>query len=167
MKKLLYGLLTLAILLGSSYAVVAAPGPGGPGGPGGPAGILPMVLTLGLTDAQKHDVAVLLKKYEAKFEAGMEAMHTALQGLGDVMRSDSGNEKLVREACRKLAAASEELAVLSGKQMAEVKALLTPDQIKRMEEQIPPPPPAPKKGQVNPMRALEDEWINAHAGTGK
>ena len=36
MKKLLYGLLTLAILAGSGYAVAAGPfGPGGPGGPGG------------------------------------------------------------------------------------------------------------------------------------
>jgi len=125
-----------------------------------------MVLSLGLTDAQKHDVAVLLQKYEAKFQAGGSAIHAAFEELGDVMRSDPGNEKLVRAACRKLAAASEELAVLRGKQMAEVKALLTPAQVKLLDEQA-PPPPAPKKERVNPMRALEQEWINAHAGTAK
>jgi len=170
MKRLMYGLLTLAILIGSSYAVAAAPGPGGPGGPGGPDGpgsILPMVLTLDLTDAQKHDVAVLLKKYEGKFDEGMKAIHEAFKTLGDVMHKDPGNEQMIREACRKLASASEEMAVQRGKELSEVKALLTPAQLKRMEELAPPPPPEPKEGRVNPMRALVNDWINAHAGAGK
>ena len=126
-----------------------------------------MVLTLNLTDAQKHDVAVLLKKYESKFEAGMTAMHEAFKTLGDVMHKDPGNEQMVREACRKLASASEELAVLRGKELAETKALLTPAQLKLLEEQTPPPPPEQKKDRINPMKALVDEWINAHAGSGK
>lgn len=162
MKKLLYGLLTLVLLFGTSAVVAAAPGPGGPGGPGS---ILPMVLPLGLSNAQKHDVAVLLKKYDAKFRSGGDAIHAAFEELGNVMRSDPGNEKLVRAACRKLAAASEEMAVLRGKQMAEVKALLTPAQTKLLDEQA-PPPPARRKHFMNPLRALEQEWINAHAGTG-
>ena len=126
-----------------------------------------MVLTLGLTDAQKHDVAVLLKKSMEKFESGNVAMHEAFKGLGDVMHNDPGNEELVRQACRKLAAVGEEMAVARGKLMAEIKALLTPEQVKRMEEQAPPPPPEPKKGWINPMQALVNDWIDAHAGTGK
>jgi periplasmic protein CpxP/Spy len=170
MKKFLYGLLTLAILIGSGYAVAAGPigpgGPGGPGGPHGPDGMLGMVLTLGLTDAQKHDVAVILKKSRADFDRDVEAMREALKAIHDVMRNDPGNEQLVRQASRKIASAGEELAVLRGKVSAEIKALLSKEQLKRLEEQAPPPPDA-SKPPVPPMRVLVDEWIDAHAGPAK
>lgn len=176
MKKLLYGLLTLMILIGSGYAVAAGPGgpggpgpgPGGPGGPGSPEGVLSMILPLGLTDAQKHDVAVILKKYQEKFDADHDPMHEAMKGLGDVMRTDPGNEQLIRQACRKIAAAGEEMAVQRGKLLAEVKAVLTPEQVKKLDELAPPPPPKPRKDRpAPPFRALVDEWIAAHTGQGK
>lgn len=174
MKKLLSGLLTLVVLIGAGSALAGGPGgpggpgPGGPGGPGSPEGVLSMVLPLGLTDAQKHDVAVILKKSLDKFDADRAAMHESMKGLGDVMRSDPGNEQLVRQACRKIAAAAEERAVASGKLLAEVKAVLTPEQIKKLEEMAPPPPPRPGKDRpLPPLRSLVDEWIVAHAGQGK
>lgn len=167
MKKLGYGLLTLAILIGSSYAVAAGPlGPGGPGGPHGPDGVLGMVLGLGLTDAQKHDVAVILKKSRGVFDKDAAAMHEALRAMGEVMRTAPGNEQLVRQASRQIAAAGEELAVLRGKVVAEVTALLTKEQRKRLDEMAPPPPGA-RKPPVHPMRVLVDEWIDAHAGPAK
>jgi len=165
MRKVLNGLLALVILVGSSQAALAWPGPG-PGGPGGPEGILSMVLSLDLTEAQKHDVAVILKKYQAKFDSGAQAAHEAMRGVGDVMRKDPGNEAQVREACRKAAASFEEMAVLGGKLVTEVKAVLTPAQLKQLDDNA-PPPPEPRKHRVPPFRILVDEWINAHAGAGK
>jgi len=162
MKKLLYGMLTLAILIGSAYAVAAGPGPGGPGGPG-PEGLLGRLLTLKLTEAQKHDVAVILKKNRPTFETSISTMHEAFGSMRDVMRKDSSNEQLVRQASRKISAAAEDLAVLGGKVEAEILAVLTPDQRKQWAEQdVPPPQP---KERFHAGRELVNEWIDTHAGT--
>ena len=82
MKKLLYGMLSLAILVGSAYAVAAGPmPPGGPGGPG-PEGLLNRLLSLKLTDTQKHDVAVVLKKSRKAVESAVQAMERGEADFG-------------------------------------------------------------------------------------
>ena len=161
MKKVLNSLLTLVILVGSAYAVAAGPGPGGPGGPG-PEGLLGRLLSLKLTDAQKHDVALILKKNKSAFQSGMTAMREAMDGLRTVMQNDPGNEQAVRQASRKLAVAGEELAVLRGRTEAETLALLTPEQRKQWQETVPPPPPM--KERVHAGRELVNDWIDTHAG---
>jgi len=166
MKKVLYGMLTLVILIGSAYAVAAGPGPGpGPGGPGGPGpeGLLGRLLSLKLADAQKHDVALILKKSRGAFESGMGAMREAMEGLHAVMRSDPGNEQAVRQASRRLAVAGEELAVLRGRVEAEALAVLTPEQRKQWQEGAVPPPP-PIKDRAYAGRELVNDWIDTHAG---
>ncbi len=164
MKKILYAVLTLAILVGSAYAVAAGPGPGGH--MHGPEGLLKAVLSLKLTDAQKHDVAVILKNHRAQFETNAQAMGEAFKGVREVMRSDPGNEQLVRQASRKVAAAGEEMAVLRGKVVAELKAVLTPEQRKLWEDQT-EPLPGHFKERLHAGRELVNEWIDAHAGQGK
>jgi Spy/CpxP family protein refolding chaperone len=158
MKKLLYGLLTLAILIGSAYAVAAGPGPGGPGGP-----LLGRLLALKLTEAQKHDVAVILKKNRPAFQSAMEATREAFGSMRDVMRNDPGNEQLVRQASRKVAAAGEELAVLRGKAEAQALAVLTPEQRKQWQEAETGMDPRAKE-RFDAGRELVDTWIDAHAG---
>ncbi|WP_428563281.1 MAG: Spy/CpxP family protein refolding chaperone [Solidesulfovibrio sp. DCME] len=164
MKKLCYGVLTLMILVGSAYAVAAGPGPGGPGGPG-PEGLLNRLLSLKLTDAQKHDVAVILKENRQAFRAASVAMFEAFDGMREIMRNDPGNEQLVRQASKKIADAGEELAVLRGKVEAKTLALLTPEQRKTWaEEDVPPPPKNKERFHVG--HELVNEWIDAHAGAG-
>ena len=165
MKKLFYGMLTLAILVGSAYAVAAGPGPGGPGGPG-PEGLLDRLLSLKLTDAQKHDVAIVLKRNREAFETGMAAMREAFDGMRDVMLADPGNEGSVRQASRAVAAAAEDLAVLRGKVEAAVLVLLTPEQRKMWEEAGKPPVPKDFKERFHAGRELVNDWINTHAGQG-
>ena len=163
MKKLLYGMLTLAILVGSAYAVAAGPGPGGPGGPG-PEGLLDRLLSLKLTDAQKHDVAVVFKRNRAAFESGMAAMREAFDGMRDVMRADPGNENSVRQASRAVAVAAEDMAVLRGKVEATMLTLLTPEQRKIWEETGKPPLPRDLKERFHAGRELVNDWIDTHAG---
>ncbi|EKO39400.1 MAG: P pilus assembly/Cpx signaling pathway, periplasmic inhibitor/zinc-resistance associated protein [Solidesulfovibrio magneticus str. Maddingley MBC34] len=163
MKKLFYGLLTLTILVGSAYAVAAGPGPGGPGGPG-PEGLLDRLLSLKLTDAQKHDVAVVFKNNRQAFDAGMAAMRQAFDAMGLVMRTEPGNEERVRQASRAVAAAGEDLAVLRGKVEAAVLTLLTPEQRKLWEETMPPRPPREAKERFHAGHELVNEWIDSHAG---
>jgi Spy/CpxP family protein refolding chaperone len=163
MKKLLYGILTLAVLVGSAFAVAAGPGPGGPGGPG-PEGLLDRLLSLKLTDAQKHDVAVVFKRNRGAFDAGMAAMREAFDAMGLVMRTNPGNEERVRQASRAVASAAEDMAVLRGRVEAEVLALLTLPQRKMWEETMPPQPPRDAKERVHAGRELVNEWIDTHAG---
>ena len=163
MKKLLYGVLTLAILVGSACVVAAGPGPGGPGGPG-PERLLNRLLSLKLTDAQKHDVAVLLKRNRAVFETDMGAMREAFDGMRQVMRTDPGNEADVRQASRVIGVAAEDLAVLHGKVEAALKALLTPEQRTLWDEMDRPPLPKDAKERFHAGRELVNDWIDAHAG---
>ncbi len=165
MKKLCYGLLTLAILVGSAYAVAAGPGPGGPGGPG-PEGLLNRLLSLKLSEAQKHDVAVVLKENRSAFEAAGKAMFEAFGVMHEVMRAEPGNEEKVRQAGRRIGAAGEEMAVLRGKVEAKVLAVLTPEQRKQWEEDDVPPPPKNKE-RFHAGGELVNEWVDAHAGSGK
>ena len=162
MKKVFYAVLTLAILVGSAYAVAAGPGPGGPGGPG-VEGLLGRLLSLKLTNAQQHEVAVVLKDTRPQFQTSIEAMRKAFDGMREVMRTDPGNEQRVRDASRKIAAAGEELAVLRGRVEAKTLAVLTPEQRKQYEAQLPPPPPK-AGGPFHAGRELVNEWIDAHAG---
>lgn len=167
MKKLCYGVLTLMILVGSAYAVAAGPGPCGPGGPGGPGteGLLDRLLSLKLTETQKHDVAVILKDNREAFRTAAQGMREGFEAAGEAMRTDPGNEQLVRQASKKIAAAGEELAVLRGKVMAKTMAVLTPEQRKQWAEDMPPPPK--NKERFHAGRELVNEWIDAHAGAGK
>ena len=163
MKKLLYGMLTLAILVGSAFAVAAGPGPGGPGGPG-PEGLLNRLLSLKLTDAQKHDVAVILKRNRSAFETDMATMRAAFDGMRQVMRTEPDNETSVRQASRAIGVAAEDLAVLHGKVEAALLALLSPEQRKLWDETDMPPPPKDAKERFHAGRELVNEWINLHAG---
>jgi len=164
MKKLLYGMLSLAILVGSAYAVAAGPmPPGGPGGPG-PEGLLNRLLSLKLTDTQKHDVAVVLKKSRKAVESAVQAMDTAMQGVHDVMQAEPGNESRVRQASQKVAAAAEEMLVLRGKVEAEALAVLTPEQHKQWVEQERKMFPPRDKERFHAGRELVNEWIDMHAG---
>ncbi|MHC1790695.1 Spy/CpxP family protein refolding chaperone [Solidesulfovibrio sp.] len=164
MKKLLYGMLTLVILVGSAYAVAAGPGPGGPGGPG-PEGLLSRVLALKLTDAQKHEVAVILKRNRPAFETGMAAMREAFDAMRQVMRSDPGNETAVRQASRAIGVAAEDMAVLRGKVEAAVMGRLTPEQRKIWDAAEKPPVPRDLKERFHAGRELVNDWIDTHAGT--
>lgn len=163
MKKLLYAVLTLAILVGSAFAVAAGPGPGGPGGPG-PEGLLNRLLSLKLTETQKHDVAVVLKRHRPAFETSLEAMRNAFDGMRQVMRTDPGNEAGVRQASRAVAAAAEDMAVLRGKAEAALMALLSPEQRKNWEEAEKPPFPRDAKERFHAGRELVNDWIDTHAG---
>lgn len=161
MKKACYAVLTLAILICSAYAVAAGPGPVGPGGPG-VEGLLGRLLSLKLTNAQQHEVAVVFKEMRPQFKTHGEAMRKAFDDMREVMRTDPGNEQRVREASRKIAAAGEELAVLRGRVEAKTLAVLTPEQRQQYEAQLPPPPKA--GGPFHAGRELVNEWIDAHAG---
>lgn len=165
MKKLCSGVLTLLLLVGSACAVAAWPGPGGPHGPG-PEGLLNRLLSLKLTDAQKHDVAVILKESRTAFREAGQAMRDGFDAMHEAMRADPGNEQAIRQASKKIAAAGEELAVLRGKVEAKVLAVLTPEQRKAWAEDDVPPPPKNKE-RFHAGGGLVNEWIDAHAGAGK
>lgn len=165
MKKLLYGLFTLAILIASAFAVAAGPGPGGHGGPGGPGPerLLDSLLSLKLTDAQKHDVAVILKKSRDAFETGAKAMGDAIHAMHEVMRAEPGNEEHIRAASRTVAKAAEDMAVRWGRLEADLLKVLTPEQRKLWVERMTPPAPS-AKGRRHVGHELFNDWVDAHAG---
>jgi Spy/CpxP family protein refolding chaperone len=80
------------------------------------------------TEDQKRQVADILSGQQAAFTAAAAALAEAWKGLRAQMQSDTFNEAAVRKACREVAVAGEEMAVLRAKRMSRIRAILTPEQ---------------------------------------
>jgi Spy/CpxP family protein refolding chaperone len=87
-----------------------------------------------LTDDQKKQVAGILNGYLEEMKTRTEAMKTARKTMVDVMTADGATETAVLEAYRNVASAGEALAVLRFNVTADVKKVLTDDQIATLKE---------------------------------
>lgn len=83
----------------------------------------------GLTADQKKQVADILKGYMPDMKAKTEAMKTARQAMIEAMTADDASEAAVRKAHSDVASAGEALAVLRFNITADVRKLLTKDQL--------------------------------------
>lgn len=92
------------------------------------------VFKLNLTDAQKSDIAGLLKKNQEQRRQNFESLRKAMDDLAEVSYKDGGNEAAVREAYKALAAAGETVALAKAASTYELKKLLTPEQLKQLDE---------------------------------
>ena len=131
-KRSFYLLLVgLVILLGSVVTNLAmARGGHGPGG-GMP---LKMLWDLDLTAEQKAAVGQLLPAYREEGEALKAKMHAARERMHALMTADVLDEDGIREAARAMAPIMEEMAVMRAHLMFDLKDILSPEQIRQIEE---------------------------------
>ncbi|MDM8551003.1 Spy/CpxP family protein refolding chaperone [Desulfobacterales bacterium HSG2] len=123
-------------------------GPGGPGmgGPGG-FGMGRGLMELDLSDAQKTEVADIIKKYRDQTENAVDSLMAAKKNLDTVIHVEEFNEADVRQTFQTIASAQEELVVLMAKIFSEIRPVLTPEQIASLEER--------RAGRAERMK----EWI--------
>ncbi len=158
MKNLLVA--ALAILV---PALVYAYAPEGPPGPGGDLReeTVKTVLRLRLTENQKQEVAVVLAKNRPQIRQADKNLQEAMPLLLETLTSKGSDAGAIQAAFKPVALAAGEMAVLFGRQWAQLEAILTPEQRQVVQEKArsiianaknPPLPPP----------TIVDEWIEVY-----
>jgi Spy/CpxP family protein refolding chaperone len=130
------------MILGLVGAALA--GPPGPspvrGQPGGPMEALQTFLKLNLSSEQRSAMLAVMDRYESRKQTALNSLAAARENVRTVMEAEAFDEYAVRGAMQAVAAAEEDLAVLTGKMMAELKNLLTAEQAALLKANRPGPP---------------------------
>jgi Spy/CpxP family protein refolding chaperone len=142
------GMLAIVLWSGSVFAVPqdGQDGPGMPGmrpmqggpgmgqGPDGQAGMMGAIMQkLDLTDEQREKIETIIDENHAKTSAARRAVDKARRALEEMAAADA-NEPAIRKAAAALGTALGDEAVLKAKTMKDIKAVLTADQIKKLDE---------------------------------
>jgi Spy/CpxP family protein refolding chaperone len=129
-------LLTLVIVLAGAVATTAGVFPGhhrrGARGFWPPG--LKTFIELNLSDSQRSQVLNILEKYQRERQDTLDSLREARKHLSTVIHAEAFNEDNVRKAYRKISSMEEELFVLRAKMMAELRAVLNPEQIELLRE---------------------------------
>jgi Spy/CpxP family protein refolding chaperone len=163
MRRLLVATVTMAVISGTAYAM---PGHGMPGFPGPGSGfaeaMLRALLRLDLTDSQKHEAALILARYREEGREKAAAMRKAMEALRGATEADVFDEAGVRNACKGMAAAGEEMAVHAAKVVAELRGILTPEQKAALEE-FKAARHERREGRREHRASFLDEWIEMYS----
>ena len=163
MKRLVLTTVMVAAIAGAAYAM---PGMGGPGmgGPGAHLGegLMRVLIRLDLTDAQKHEAALILLRYRDEGKERRAALRTAMKELRETSETEPFNEEAIRTAYRGVAAAGEEMAVHGAQLAAELKGILTPEQRASLEA-FKAARHGRHGGGLGHRITLLDEWIDLHS----
>jgi len=138
-KSIVMMAVVLAVVFAVSSVALARGGYGKSGGYcaagqgfGGPG--LGAVMRLDLSDSQRDQVLKIMEDHQidrikarGQLIKGREALREALQG-------DTFNEGKVRQAYKKMSSLREDRLVARSQAMNEIKAVLTPEQIKQLDE---------------------------------
>jgi len=131
-KHILCGLIIGSLLLAS--AALAQPDPnascpkGDRPGPGAW-----MQEKLGLTDEQAAQLQQLRTSQQETMKASREAIQQKREALGEAVQSGA-DEQAIRAAAAELGTALGDAAVLRAAHVAEVKKILTPEQLEKMQQ---------------------------------
>lgn len=93
-----------------------------------------MMHRLNLTEAQKHDVAGILKKHEAEAKSVAKDMVQARKQLIGAIGSETSTDEAVRQAAQQVASQEEKTALIRAKIVKEVMGILTPAQKTSVQE---------------------------------
>jgi len=136
LNKALVGVLFLTIIFTGAVAVEAgrsghhhrAKGIMGPGLHG-----LKTMIQLDLSDSQKLEIMSIIEKYDNERANLKESLREARKDLTSVMQAEQADENQIRSALRRAAPIKEELFVMRVKMMAELKKVLTAEQLQLLE----------------------------------
>ena len=136
-NKALVGVLFLTIFFAGTVAVEAGRfgrhhRPAGIMGPGFHG--LKTMIQLKLSDSQQSKILSITEKYENERESLKESLREAKRDFARVLETEQPDEDAIRNALRRAAPIREELLVMRVKMMAELKTVLTPEQLQLLKE---------------------------------
>ncbi len=95
---------------------------------------LKTIIQLDLSDSQELKIKSILEKYENERASLKESLREARKNLISVLETEQPDEDQIRSALRRAAPIREELLVMRVRIMAELKTVLTPEQLQLLEE---------------------------------
>jgi Spy/CpxP family protein refolding chaperone len=95
---------------------------------------LKTMIQLDLSDSQKLKIMSILEKYENQGASLKERLREARNNLTTVLKTEQADEDQIRSALRLAAPIKEELFVMRVRMMAELKTVLTPEQIQLLKQ---------------------------------
>ncbi|MFC1884828.1 Spy/CpxP family protein refolding chaperone [Thermodesulfobacteriota bacterium] len=137
MKQKKIFILTLVIALIAAFSMSAvAKGPGWHHRHGSLNRLMGMrfFLELKLSDAQQSKMLKIMDKYKEEKESLRELMRKARANMRDVMHSEKLDEDALRKAYRESSSVKEDIFLLAARMRAELKTVLTPEQLKIIKE---------------------------------
>jgi len=137
LNNALVGVLFLTFFFAGAVAVEAGrfgrhhgpPGIMGPGFHG-----LKTLIQLNLSGPQQSQILSIIEKYENERESLKESLREARRDLARVLEAEQVDEDEIRSALRRAAPVREELLVMRVKMMAELKTVLTTEQLQLLQE---------------------------------
>jgi Spy/CpxP family protein refolding chaperone len=156
-SKALIATLALTIVFAGAFAVGAM----NLGGHSGFAGVkgskilgLKTLIQLNLSDSQKSRILSIIEKYENDIESAKNNLREARHNIRAAIQAGEFNENAIRNAHRQAAPIKEELLVLGAKMKAEMKTVLTLEQLQLLQER--------KAGKIEEIRGRFDRWFENH-----
>ena len=135
-KKALTAMVAGTMLVALAFAAEARPFGPNPksratrGGLGG----LRAFLELKLSDSQQAAMMNIINKYQSERQTIRNSIMGARKNLSAVLQAAQLNEEDARKAFKEASVVREELFVLNAKMRAEMKAVLTPEQLAFLKE---------------------------------
>ena len=107
-------------------------GPGPMGRPGGP--MIPGLRGLDLTEVQRAQVKSIMESHQTEFRAVADRLREAHQAMRALVDADVIDESAIRARSTDAATAQADAAILNAKVRAEVREILTPEQLQKAKE---------------------------------
>ncbi len=89
---------------------------------------------LKLSDAQQESITNIINQFQNRRETLRNSMVDARKNLRVVLQTEQFNEEDARKAYREASTVREDMFVLRAKMMAELRAVLTPEQLELLKE---------------------------------
>ena len=127
-RLLITGLIVIGSLSFANFALAR----GGHGKGGGMH--LKMLWNLDLSTEQKSAIGRMLPTYREEKEALREKKQAAREAMRVLMTAETLDENAIREASRAMAPIMEDMAVLRARFVFDLKDILSPEQVQRLQE---------------------------------
>ena len=95
---------------------------------------LKTMMQLDLSDSQKSEIMSILEKYDNETATLKESLRETRKNLARVLNTEQVDENQVRSALRQAAPIKEELFVMRVKMVAQLKKVLTPEQLQLLNQ---------------------------------
>ena len=107
---------------------------GGQGAMGMAGSVMRLQKELNVTDEQREQIRAIMEANRETGRAVMEKMRDAHQALRELAESDEVNEAAIRAKAAEVGAALGDSALMQAKVRKNIRAVLTADQIKKLDE---------------------------------